>query len=348
MARKRKTKAEPEIQANDEINEAAAEAEAEAASSAASTAAGEAVTPLVDEPLPELGGPEVIEQLLSDTPDDLDLPEVDEVVPSTGPAKDAEPAAVEAEAEVEPKPVSEKPEGEKLPATEVKPEAEPVAAAPVVPPKEESAQPSPQATPAEAPEPITPEQLTERYNDWRNDTEQMLADNQYKLTDEMADQLSTDAGVAIPRLMAKVYVDATTAAVGHLVANFPQLLESALKGREKTSEDEQTFYDAWPQLNAAEHGAILNQYGVAYRQLHPQASAEDFIRDVGAQVMVAHKIPVDGGTPVEPIAAASPAPAPFTPARSAAPGGGGPSTPANVFEAISDQFDFEELDLDVD
>ncbi len=296
--------------------------------------------------IPEFGKDEnQMAELLSEEADDLDAGVIEEV------AEVAEVAEV-----VEAKPTEEVPEvkATELPAStdevaEQTAEAEPSPAAEVKPeivePKLEGAEQAVPETSPEAPpvvKELTDVELGERYGKWRGETEDILAEK-YALTDEMAEELEVDAGKAIPRLMAKVYVDAVSATVGHIVANMPQLLETALAGRERNSTAETEFFEVWPQLVGSEHSEILSRFGVSYRTLHPDATKEQFIRDVGAQAMVALRIPVEAKAPV---AEAEAAVAPFVPAAASAPAGL-KRTPANPFTALSDSFDDEELDLDI-
>lgn len=333
MARK-KNKAESaaeEVAAPPENeNEGAAPAEAEA----------EASVEAAPEAAPEFGSAE----FLKDDDDDLDAP-ADASPDASAPEGKVEPIAPEAKPEEPPETVPEEQKAEAKPspepATEAPPETQP---AKVETPPEQVPPETPPEVPPVAAE-LTPKQLEERYASWRSDTEGVLA-NQYALTEEMAEELDTDAGKAIPRLMARVYVDAVTATVGHIVSNMPALLEVALAKRSNNEGAEAAFFEAWPQLNAAEHKETVSRFGVSYRQLYPTATREQFIRDVGAQSMVALRIPVEPAPAAEPEAEPiAVAVAPFRPAASTAPGGG-TQPPKNPFTAISDTFEDEELDLD--
>lgn len=285
----------------------------------------------VSDEIPEFGKDENdIAELLEEEADDLDA-EVIEAKPTEEPEVKATEVPASADEVVE-----QTAEAEPSPAAEVKPAIEE--------PTTEEPKQAVTETPPEAPpvvKELTAVELEERYGKWRGDTEDVLAEK-YSLTEEMAEELEVDASKAIPRLMAKVYVDAVSATVGHIVANMPQLLETALAGRERNTSAETEFFAVWPQLVGSEHSEILSRFGVSYRTLHPGASKAEFIRDVGAQAMVALRIPVEAKAPV----AEEIAPAPFVPAAASAPAGL-KRTPANPFTALSDSFDDEELDLDI-
>ena len=111
----------------------------------------------------------------------------------------------------------------------------------------------------------------------------------------------------ISQLMAKVYMDAVTGSVAHMLTRLPGLVEQTLQSREQSGQLEQRFYNAWPALDAQKHYADVERFGRVYRQLNPTATPDDFIRDVGAQLMVALKLsPTNGGgegNEAEPVAA---------------------------------------------
>ena len=80
---------------------------------------------------------------------------------------------------------------------------------------------------------------------------------------------------------------------------------------------------------------------MAYRHVDPNASLETFVKNVGAQAMIALKIPMEPSV-VAPVAAA---PAPFQPAV-ARPPVGGPVAKENVFTQLDREFDEEDADME--
>ena len=50
------------------------------------------------------------------------------------------------------------------------------------------------------------------------------------------------------------------------------------------------FYERWPMIKKSEHSELVNKYGVVYRQMHPSASLEQMIEDLGPMVMMAGRI----------------------------------------------------------
>lgn len=312
------------------------------------------VTPPTETPPPEVpeGVPEVVDEaaaqkqglddFLEDEADDLD----EGVTPTEEePPKGQKPAEKVVE---EAPPVEAPPAVVETPPAELKPEEPPAPPTPVEAAPEQPPSPAPPTAPAEQPPELAPtptmEQIRETYQKNRSEMEANVASTVYNLSEDQVQRLDDGDAALIPELMAKVYMDAVTGAVAHMITHLPNMMESVLTGRDDTKVLEDQFYTANPHIDRAQHAETVNRFGLAYRHLYPNAPAEDFIRDVGAQVMVALKIPPgDGGQPTpEPPAPKTPA---FQPAKGGSPGGTAPP-PANPFEVLSDEMALEELDVD--
>ena len=310
--------------------------------------------------VPEFGEEQAAE-FLTDDEDDDDTGEIKEEVekkveekvetPPEEKGKEVKPEVKEVPPEKkEIPPAAEKPEGEK-PAEE----APPTPTAPIPPTAEPPApEQAPPVTPTEvAPvvaEPaLTPEEQTKAYEDWREEIETSLSEGRYAISEEEVSEMdiSPEAAKAHSKGMSRVYMDAITGAIGHIASAMPQLLEAALIAREETTAAESEFYEAWPQLNNVEHKQVVSRLGKAHRQLYPTVSKEDFIRDVGAQAMIALRLAVEevAATPSDETPPASSVA--FKPAGSTPPGGG-PVTQANVFTKLAEDFDKEEEELDIE
>ena len=258
---------------------------------------------------------------------------------SAKPPSEAEGTPAEPPAPEEPK--SAPPAPEAAPAEpEVPPVAEPTQV-PQQPPAEPRPEPvAPVAAPTEpiAPvAPVAPEVPVPTVAEMRAQAEETLATQHYVLSEEQAAELNDDMAVAVPKMMARVYMDSVTNTLAHLLENLPGLVENVLSQREVVQKDEESFFVAWPKLRD-QREAVTNIAQV-YRHLHPQAPSEQFIRDVGAQTMVALKIAVDPPPTEEP----APAPQPFVPAASSPPASPAPS-PTNPFEQMA--LEEEVLDMD--
>ena len=301
--------------------------------------------PEVKEPDEAAAQQQGLDDFLKDEGDDLD-----EKTPPEGqepkeevkePSKPAEvPPAVAPSPPAEPKPAEAAPEPTPV---EVKPEPTPPTTPPAAPVEPTPETPSAVVPPTPA---VDMEQIRKTYRENRDTLEKQVASEVYNFSEEQVEQFDSGDLSVVSNLAAKVYMDAVTGSVAHVLTFLPQLVESVLAGRDIDQTNEKQFYDANPHLDKAKHGETVGKFGMAYRSLFPNASSEEFIRDVGAQTMVALRITPAGnsGTPPseEPEAPKVPA---FQPA-SAGGGKGAAPAPTNVFEVLADEMAAEELDMD--
>lgn len=187
----------------------------------------------------------------------------------------------------------------------------------------------------------TPEQVQQRYMEWRGQTEDLLAKHHYALKQEQIDELDTNPAEFIAKMQARVYLDAVTAVLTQVTQHLPRMIQQQNELSAHSVSNESQFYDRWPKLR--EHADTVLRVGAVYRQLNPSASMEDFINEVGAQTMVAMRIPpdemqqqVNGKQPVAPKVTA-----PFVPATATPAGGAPPSQPKNMFEQLNEEFEEE-------
>lgn len=182
------------------------------------------------------------------------------------------------------------------------------------------------------------DEIKKTYEENKQKLEQEVALNHYNLSDDQQVRLDDGDVTLLPELMAKVYTDATTSAVSHMISQFPRLIEEALQNRETTNNNEQVFFKQWPQLNVKDHGDTIQHFGNLYRQMNPQASPEEFIRDVGAQTIVALKLETGVKTETPKVEEVKP----FQPASA-----GGTTmlaTPTNnPFEQMASEFEAEDI-----
>lgn len=234
-------------------------------------------------------------------------------------------------------------------------EPAPVPGAPVG--EQPPAQPTPTAQAAPvgeepaAPVARTQEQVQEGYREWRGQVEGLLATNHYNLSSEQLAELELNPGEFIPKMMSRVYLDSVTATLAQVVNYLPQMIRSVQETHTKATAAEDKFYERWPNLK--DHHATVLRVGQVYRQLNPGASMEDFINEVGAQTMIAMRIPPEelarhltapkpNGNAAATAAARA---APFQPAATSPAGRPAPATPKNPFEALAEEFE-EELSED--
>jgi|ETNvirnome_2_300_1030623.scaffolds.fasta_scaffold00633_7 outer membrane biosynthesis protein TonB len=151
--------------------------------------------------------------------------------------------------------------------------------------------PKPEPSEGDSPE-LTLEDVRERWGEIRENAEVNLAETHYAFSDEEVAELSTNAEVAIPKMMAKVYMDSVQASITHIVTELPRLLQQTQEAQTQASSNENAFFEAWPQL--MEHRDRVFNLASTYRQVNPNASLEQTISDVGAQAIIALRLPVDG------------------------------------------------------
>ena len=155
--------------------------------------------------------------------------------------------------------------------------------------------PTPEAAPAEpgqqpAPTTTPPADGAAALEEYRKNAEKKL-ESYFALDEGAANELATDPVVAVPKLMAKVMyetIQATMQSVNHFL---PSMIEQHNVRQAAANEVENKFYAAWPQLDRKVHGDYIRQAATIVRQMRPNATLDDVIRDVGAQTMVAFKIP---------------------------------------------------------
>lgn len=226
-------------------------------------------------------------------------------------------------------------DGDVLPEVKVPPAVPPVAGtAPVVPAAgAEPAQPgAPTAVPAtqvppevaqpsaQSPLPQDASSLARALVEHEAAAIDHLASTMFRLSDADQEALETDAVGTIPKLMARAVVKAQQNMFNAMAQLVPQMMQQQITALKKNSESEGAFYNKWPQVKKAEHGATVTRLAVAYRQAHPQATREQMIADLGPMVMMTAGIsmqPVVPGAPVAPLAANGsrpPQPSPFSPA----------------------------------
>lgn len=148
-------------------------------------------------------------------------------------------------------------------------------------------------TPAEAPTSTAPAitDPVEGYQTWRGNAEKALAEGWYNLSDEQMSEFEANPREFLPRMAARVYLDAVTAATNVLARNLPTIIDNHFATRNATDAAEARFFAQWPGLK--EKSADVIRFAKSYRHLNPNADEATFIRDVGAQVAVALGIPAE-------------------------------------------------------
>lgn len=159
------------------------------------------------------------------------------------------------------------------------------------------------------------EAFKKQYSDQRGKAHNELVQH-FSINEEDAGLLQTEPDKVLPKLAANLYLDVFEAVVKTVQGMMPSQVQNVMQTQTVNQKNETDFFGAWNKLDRgnAEHTNMLTRIGTAYRQLNPQATKEQFIQEVGAQAMVALRIPLEADAP----STVAPAPAPHRPAAPAA------------------------------
>lgn len=141
------------------------------------------------------------------------------------------------------------------------------------------------------------------------------AQNRFSLTKEQMEALETDLPNELPKLLGRVFVEAQHSFLDLMNRLVPNMVQQTTEVTRRNSENEAKFLKAWPALNES-HLPTVRQMAVQYRQMHPQATFDQMVADLGPIVMMAARVTPTVGTHTAPGAASPPARAqPFVPAQ---------------------------------
>jgi hypothetical protein len=174
--------------------------------------------------------------------------------------------------------------------------------------------------------------LSQELGKFESQATQMAADQLFKLTPQETEALEQDVIGTIPKLLAKAFVKSQRNSLDQLGRLVPTMIQRHLQAMMRNTSNEGKFYQRWPDIKQDQHGESVRKYAVVYRQMHPTASLEQMIEDLGPMVMMANRIapspPAPRASPTKPAAAngRAPQPSPFVPAG-AGPTAVAPTTP---------------------
>lgn len=160
----------------------------------------------------------------------------------------------------------------------------------------------------------------------KEQTIQAVAAQAYQLSPQELEAVATEPEKVLPVLMAKVHVNAVQGVLRHVSQQMPKMVGAIMQAEKVNRDREESFFKAWPQLDREKHMGAIMQAGQVFRQMNPNATHEDFIKHVGAHVVLANGLQnVQPPVAQRPVAQPRPAPVPppFQPA-----GVGGMSAPA--------------------
>lgn len=216
------------------------------------------------------------------------------------------------------------------PAQPVQPTA-PVEAAPpqpvAVPTGQQGQQPPAAATPL--PTHAEPGRIAESLLQNRAAIIDHLAATQFSLSQGESEALETDAVGAIPKIMARVFVESQAAAMRQMQQVIPAMMTRLAEVTKRNDANQARFYGRWPDIKPDTHGDLVNRLARTYRQMNPQNTLDQMIEELGPIVMMTAKIqPGAVGNGAALVAPAAPGAPPRRPPAPFRPAGAGPSGPS--------------------
>lgn len=234
--------------------------------------------------------------------------------PSEAPAPEPKPTPAPTPEKAPPPATPPAPEPPKVP--EPKPAEPPQAASPS--PTEAKAPPT-AADPAARPplDPSDPASLATHLQENESAMIDHVAKAYFQITPQEMEELETNVGEAIPKLLAKTFVKMQSNMLQQMSRLVPGMVQRTSEAIQRNVENEARFFAKWPQLKpqdaakAAEYAQTMRTMAVTYRQMYPQATLDKMIDDLGPLVMMRV-----GVNPAQVVAAppAPPKPQPFVPA----------------------------------
>lgn len=165
---------------------------------------------------------------------------------------------------------------------EPQPGAQPAPTEPQQPAAEqaqEPVQPAPEAPEQlQQPQQFTPEQVQAAEAAYAA----QLA-NLYQFDEETALKLQTEPEKVLPALAAKLHLDVMKTVMAQMRGMLPEMLQTQTKAVERENQAKTQFFTAWPELRGYEQQVL--QVGRMYRQLNPNAPADEAVRRIGEVAM---------------------------------------------------------------
>lgn len=237
-----------------------------------------------------------------------------------------------AEIPAEPLPVEEPPQAVPQEAPPAPPVAEP--------PKAGQPQVA-QQPPAEAAKPLTaaePWRIAEGLEANRDAVVAHLAQSKFALSEEDIKDLDTDVTVAVPKLLARVFLESQISMQKFLAQAVPGMVKQYNTVTSANDGAEKQFFAAHKALdpNNPQHRATTVRIATIYRQANPNIPLKQLIDEVGPMVMAALRVNGQVAAPAAPVAHRAAA---FRPAVN---GGGGLSPsqePVSEWAGLGREYD---------
>ena len=130
----------------------------------------------------------------------------------------------------------------------------------------------------------------------RNQQIEELARTQYALDKDTVEVLeaegSSQLAEIIPTMASRVFIDAVQATMANLAQMLPGILDQRETQRAESAKYEEAFYSFWDSrgFDLREHEGDLRSIGQAYNSVNPTRKADEFITNVGAQLIIAKQL----------------------------------------------------------
>lgn len=197
---------------------------------------------------------------------------------------------------------------------------------------------------------FTPGELAQQLGANRETMIEALASQKFQLTPAETQALEVDAVGVLPKIMARVYFEATVNGLQQMANMVPRMVEHVANERFQENAAETDFHTEWPNIdrNNQGHMRAVAQLAASFRQMNPSASQADAVKFVGmaATNFLGLQMPVKpNGGAARPGNGAPPARRSAQPSFVPASGGraqppaGTPTAPQNPFEGLGMQFD---------
>jgi len=143
--------------------------------------------------------------------------------------------------------------------------------------------------------------------------------------------LETDFAGSMPKLLAKAALFSQTQFLAQLGNILPQMLQRQQQQTQKHQENASRFYQAWPGIDQTKHGEVVNQLGIRYRKMFPEATLDQMIEQLGPLVLTA--IGAQPTTMQRAPQASQPGPVRGNGVRAQSPAGFAPANPGQVVQS---------------
>ncbi len=130
-----------------------------------------------------------------------------------------------------------------------------------------------------------------------------LMSTEYALSEDDKNALISEPDTVLPRLAARMHVRMQVQTAQQLAQIIPAMIEQQLKQHTKVQGLEQSFFGQYPELNKPEYRDTVAQSLTMIRQVNPDASREEVMRDGAALAAVRLKVRLGDARPGAPVPA---------------------------------------------